>query len=140
MPLNPAKVALAVQGGYSIYCATCTKYWDYKDKGASNCGAKDGCKGPLFGGSFHEYDGPITEHARQCFACGQASRYILTGGKRDFGVCSNHVAMFEGDKYLVDSKSREVIPASSLARRPKKSLIQEIMKVEEYYAKKAGIL
>ena len=138
MPLNPAKVALVVQKGLSIYCATCTRYWEAADKGLSYCGRS--CKGPPGGGIFPEYDGPIRDHTRQCFACGQATKYVVTGG-RDFGVCEKHVHLFnevEVPGPVTIKLEGHVITPESLVRKPVKSVARAIYEVESYYAMKEG--
>lgn len=97
MALNPAKVGLAVQSGVSIVCATCTRYWEGRERGlpGSRCTSTSGCGSPLAGDDFHDYSGPITDFTRWCFMCGNESVYAVQSppSPRLFGVCDEHAKM-----------------------------------------------
>lgn len=151
MALDLAKVGLAVQGGLSTVCATCTRYWEARDKHLPEpqCLAKDGCGSPLRGGDFHEYLGPITDFGRWCFVCGADASYgvRVQGRTRAAGMCEAHLRLLTELRPVddVDVAMREVsnghstIPVEQLLRRPKKkSLAAAIYEVESYYAKKEG--
>ena len=94
MPLNPAKVGLAVQSGVSIVCATCQRYWEGRDRNlpGSRCTSATACGSPLAGDDFHAYEGPITDFTRWCFMCGDSAKYAVRkpGSQRLFGVCDTH--------------------------------------------------
>lgn len=89
------KVSKAVQNGLSVTCATCNKYWEARDKNIPNdkCAAKDGCRSPIGGGTFHEYDGPIVDFTQWCFVCGSApcAQMYIAGINKFFGVCEVHL-------------------------------------------------
>lgn len=147
MPLNLAKVGLAVQSGLSSVCATCRLYWEARDRGLPEpkCLAKDGCGSPLKGDDFHEYAGPITNFERWCFACGRDSKFgvRVQGRERLVGVCEEHVKWLD-ELRPVDSfelPGREVrggpVPTGRLLGR--KTVAQAILEVEEFYAKKDGV-
>jgi len=95
MPLDPVKVAIAVESGLSAVCATCTKYWAARDRGipGDRCLSNDGCGSPLVGDDFHDYDGPLTDLKPFCFVCGSASKYglLAKNKKRVVGVCKTHI-------------------------------------------------
>ncbi len=95
MPLDPLRIALAVQDGLSVVCATCTKYWDARDRGVpdNRCLAVDGCGSPIAGDVFHEYSGPMTQFDRFCFVCGKEATHALrvNGLVRVIGCCGGHV-------------------------------------------------
>lgn len=94
MPLNPAKVALAVQSGLSTVCATCTRYWEGRDRGLPGdaCTARKPCVSPLDGGDYPEYLGPLQEFTVWCFICGDNAACAVQrrGSTRLFGVCAGH--------------------------------------------------
>lgn len=146
MPINPAKVGLAVQNGLSTVCATCNRYWEARDRHLPEpqCLAKDGCGSPLKGDDFHEYDGPMTNFERWCFVCGDDSRFGVRvhGRERIVGVCERHVQWLAELRPTAgqDVAAHELRGPTSLLRTPstKKTLAQAIFEVEDYYAKKSG--
>ncbi len=151
MPLDPAQIALAMADGLSAVCATCTRYWEGRARGmpGHSCTAKDGCAGPMAGGDFHEYDGPMKSALHLwCFVCGIKSRYgVRVGGSvRVFGACEEHVKMLRElqpkDRPDLGKKPTAVTPANGgiahLPQYPVKSLARAITEVERYYAAKEG--
>ena len=153
MPLNVLKVAQAVQGGLSPVCATCSKYWAARERGVpgDRCLAQNNCSGPAGGDDFHEYNGPITDFSRWCFACGDDSAFGVQvhNRLRTIGVCKNHVRMLaeirplkdgepgDAPKYLIKSKDGALTIRQILGPE-KKSLIKAISEVEAHYANKRG--
>lgn len=150
MTLNLAKVGLAVQSGLSTVCATCSRYWEARDKRLPEpqCLAKDGCGSPLRGDDFHEYVGPITDFGRWCFVCGDDAHYgvRVQGRTRPVGMCEGHLKLLTELRPVdgVDVAAREVhngsftIPVERLLGPKRKNLAQAIFEVESYYAKKRG--
>lgn len=140
MPLNPAKVGLAVQGGLSIICATCNRYWEGRERGlpGSLCTSTSGCGSPLAGDDFHDYDGPITDLTRWCFMCGSEASYAVQSppSVRLFGVCEEHTkALSElrpvdmtqaqaqrADQMVAKSESGEAVRPFRLLKPRKKTL------------------
>lgn len=54
------------------------------------------CEGPLAGGSFERYDGPVKDKVNFCFVCGSRSdAAVVIGGVPAVGVCKGHVEMLE---------------------------------------------
>lgn len=101
MPVDPKNAAMAMADGLSAVCATCTKYWEAKDKGLSGCNQPE-CRGPIGGGVFKDYDGPLKDAlARICFVCGSPSKYGIkvSGFQRIIGACKDHIS------YVRDYKS-----------------------------------
>ncbi len=98
MPLDPAKVGLAVQSGLSIVCATCTRYWEGRDQHLAEpeCTARKPCGSPLANDTFSEYSGPMSNFEEWCFRCGSKSSFLVTVANhvRRVGVCREHVEMF----------------------------------------------
>ena len=84
----------AVARGVSLICASCDRYWEgrARDLPDDRCTATSGCCGPLAGGTFHEYQGPITDLTRWCFICGAdaVSAVRKAGSERGVGVCKPH--------------------------------------------------
>lgn len=141
------QVEKALRAGYSLFCSTCTKFWRAADGKSlmlpSQCQAVDGCCGPLSGGSFHEYDGPLTSTDRWCFVCGDAATHLvssLTGKK--FGMCSKHITLAKTIQPVGKPKPRLIMynPSSVEAsddpvRYKKPSLVEAILEVESFYDK-----
>lgn len=115
----------AVAQGLAFPCATCEHYWRAADRGEAACGQP--CRGPLRGGAFESYQGPVEDFTRWCLRCGgEASRAIrAAGASRAFGVCAAHEGFFltlrpeAGDSAVLEVLSPvRVIPAEALRRRP----------------------
>ncbi len=96
MTLNATKVREAVMAGYSPVCATCKHFWVARDLNEVDCGKKD-CGGPIAGKDFPEYDGPITQLDKFCFACTRESEYAVRSAqaKRLVGVCCEHLKLLD---------------------------------------------
>lgn len=94
MPIDPAKIALAMKSGLSFVCSTCSKYWENQNTGIGNerCSARN-CGSPIAGDVFSEYSGPVTAFDRFCFVCGSDATHGLKvhGSVRVIGCCSKHV-------------------------------------------------
>ena len=151
--INPLKMAEAVRGGLSPVCATCNKYWIARDRNIPEprCMSVDNCAGPAGGDDFHEYDGPITDFSRWCFACGEESAFGIqvTGRLRTIGVCKNHVRMLaeirplkqdgteaaDAPKYVIKSKDG-ILSIREILGPEKPSLIKAISEVEAHFAEK----
>lgn len=105
MALDPVKIAIAVESGLSIMCATCFKYWDARDRGVPGhrCTAPVGsCGSPIAGMSFPLYVGPVTEFDRWCFVCGGTPEYrvvvplvVPKRPNRKFAVCGKHIELLK---------------------------------------------
>jgi hypothetical protein len=155
MPLNVLKIAEAVQGGLSPVCATCRKYWMARERGVpgDRCLSRDNCAGPAGGDDFHEYEGPMSDFSRWCFACGEEAAFGVQvhARVRTIGVCKNHVRMLaeirplkqdgteadDAPKYLIKSKDGALTIREILGPE-KPSLIKAILEVEDFYANKGG--
>ena len=70
------RVAAEVKAGLSPVCATCSHYWNGRDNGAPGCG-RVGCGGPVTGGSFPKYKGPMDDFrlAATCFMSGRDASF-----------------------------------------------------------------
>lgn len=148
MPLDPVRVALAMDGGLSAVCSTCRLYWEARERAVpgTQCLSKERCGSPLVGDTFHEYDGPMAGALdRCCFVCGTPSKFgaRVKGKPQVIGVCADHVALFDQLRAkgkettpvrsgLVDANGRPLSPVAA----PKKSLASAIKEVEDYYAKR----
>ena len=139
----------------SIFCASCTRYWDARDRGVPGAQcmstAMPKCCSPLAGGEFHDYHGPITDFARWCFVCGAPSHQgVQAAGKhRLFGVCAAHLAFIsrlkpaEGEAaFLVVRTPHALVPVEALVRPAKPSaLVREMLATQEEWdheARKRG--
>lgn len=157
MSLNPAKVGLAVQGGLSIVCATCTRYWEGRERNlpGSLCTSSSPCGSPLAGDDFHAYSGPITDFTRWCFMCGAEASFAiqLPESQRLFGVCERHVqalpemrpvdmtqpaATQRADRMVVLDAAGKSRPAYKLFGLRKKTLGQLIADTEAEWDKAAA--
>lgn len=138
----------------SIFCASCTRYWDARDRGVPGvqCASvsEPRCGSPLAGGEFHDYHGPITDYSRWCFVCGlPATKGIQAVSKtRVFGVCALHLPLVlrlkpEGiDAPFLVVRTPDVVPVEMLIRRPKPSALVRAMQATQeewdYEARKRG--
>jgi len=139
-----------MQGGLSSICATCTNYWQARERGVpgDGCLAKADCAGPAAGGDFPEYRGPITDFSRWCFVCGEDADFGVRaeGRIRTVGVCEKHVRLLADvcpDRGTLDPKTlirggNGTFTAQQLIGPEKKSLMRAIGEVEAYYASKRG--
>ena len=146
--MDPVKIGLAVQGGLSVVCSTCKKYWGARDRNipGDTCLAKRGCSGPVGGGDFPEYDGPVSDLSRWCFKCGADSKYgvQVTGRSRVIGVCEEHVNMLAElkpmgqpgihPKFAIRSKNGSLTVREILGPETK-SLFRAISEVERQFKK-----
>ena len=91
MPIDPTKVAIAVDSGVALVCAMCEHFWNAQDRGSGDCGQV--CGGPMSGGTFDKYKGPITDFSAVCFVCGDTATHAVraTGSVRVLGCCKEHV-------------------------------------------------
>lgn len=149
MPLNPVKVALAVQSGLSTVCATCTKYWEGRERGlpGDSCTAKTPCGSPLAGDDFHEYAGPMSNFSEFCFVCGDEVAALLEkrGSSRLFGVCARHKALLPtltpvnmvrpAEQPLVRIGNGQQRTLENLLPKAKPTVFQRIMETEAEFEK-----
>lgn len=102
MPIDVLRISEATQAGVSPICASCVHYWEGYDlakrKGQpamhpAQCASQLPCHGPFSGGSFPQYRGHLPEiaFATFCFICGEASAAVVRDGRRDIGVCEDHL-------------------------------------------------
>ena len=102
MPLDQMKVAAAIGNGLNVVCATCENYWDARDRDIPDgrCLATDGCGGPIAGGAFHEYRGPMTQFDQFCFRCGNKATHAVRVSEhpRVIGVCVEHIDLMKSLK------------------------------------------
>lgn len=142
MPLDAAKVGLAVQGGVSIVCASCERYWEGRDRGLPEpkCTAAKPCGSPLAGSTFPEYKGPMAVFDRWCFVCGDKAHYgIRVGESKVFGMCKSHVGLME----QLEPVGLNGVPAAQVLGKsadlrflkvvPRKTLGQAIAQADAYY-------
>lgn len=112
---SPEEVRKATADGLSIVCATCRWYWKARQSGIEGhqCAAQKPCHGPISGGVFPEYDGPITDFANLCFVCGKRSRYgiAVKGNIRVIGVCDAHLHLMKDRLPGVDFKGKAPPPS-----------------------------
>lgn len=118
MPLDTAKIALAVRSGLCVVCATCENHWNAVDNGSLSCGRK--CGGPMAGDVFHDYKGPMTDEAIAafCFVCGNRSEYGIrvNDKRRVLGCCSVHVDLVKNLR-PVDGASPNISVISKSAEK-----------------------
>lgn len=149
MPLNPAKVALAVQSGLSTVCASCHRYWEGRDKGLPGdaCTARRPCASPLDGSDYPEYSGPLGNNAiLWCFICGENSACVIQ--RRDspkrFGLCAGHRNLLRKltpeqdhtDTSLLIRVNGQTYTVDSGTPKPKKSIFQVIEETEAEFQRR----
>ena len=150
MPMDPVKIALAVQSGLSPICGSCKKFWQARERNipGDQCMSKDNCGGPMSGDTFHEYDGPITNFTKWCFVCAEPSKFGIQvrGRARVIGACAEHIKLMgelrpvgtEAElKYGIKSEEGST-SLKQIVGPPKKSLFKAIQEVEDHFAEKEG--
>lgn len=143
MPLDPAKVGLAVQSGLSIVCATCTRYWEGRDQGLPEpqCTTVRRCGSPLASDTFSEYVGPISNFEEWCFRCGTKSSHLVSvrGHTRKVGVCREHMPMFNEyrnkatapSSVLLHHEGAIIRPEDLLKKKAQPKTLSEIIREAE---------
>lgn len=144
MAVSPIQVAQAVRNGLSAVCATCTRYWEARDRGLPEpqCLAKNGCGSPIRGDTFSEYNGPLRDFSKWCFVCAQPAHagIRVRGHTRLMGVCQEHTRLLQTLKPLHNEEiptQSELLGDTPLISEPR-SLARAIYEVESYFAKKEG--
>lgn len=148
MSLDPALVEATIRSGLSAVCATCTKYWQGRERGLPEpkCTAVAPCGSPLANDDFSSYEGPIQLFSKFCFVCAGPSKAGLTvrGRKRIIGVCAEHLKMFRNLKPTVAAPEAAVSAITDAGRvlRPedltpklKPSLFQALNEAESTFEK-----
>jgi len=155
MQLDAVKISQAVEKHkIAIICATCTKYWQARDRGLPEpqCLSISNCASPIGGGNFHEYEGPIPDFKIWCFVCGGfCTKFIFVKGKeRIFGICDTHLEEAKGlapvniddpadlERYYIDTDGK-VKPLNVCAQPFKKQSFKDFFnEVEGYHTRKNG--
>jgi hypothetical protein len=95
--LDLSNVITDVESGLSYVCAMCYRWRDARKQGRKVCSAKDGvnsCFGPIYGGTFDRYVGPLDflDWKTFCFVCGEKSDYVVKfyGNDKGIGICKKH--------------------------------------------------
>lgn len=140
MPLDALKVHQVIQEGLSPVCGTCRHFWTARDQNRETCG-KD-CGGPIIGRDFPEYDGPMVQLDKFCFACTKEADYAIRGSRatRLVGVCRGHLALIDRvtaqdvRPFGIDVQSPKglVLPVSG--RYTQKTLREVIFETEKAWA------
>lgn len=85
----------AVDRGVSLMCATCERYAEGRERGLpeEQCTVLGECVGPFGGGTFPQYQGPISDPSRWCLRCGQTSvaAVRVAGTSPLYGMCRVHL-------------------------------------------------
>lgn len=94
MPLDQFSVGMMRANGVGFVCSMCERMHEGKGLGLPGCTGTEACRGPMGGGTFQEYRGPLGETllGTSCFACGGEARYKLkpkTIGARVLGLCES---------------------------------------------------
>lgn len=141
MPLDPVQVVEAMANGVSAVCATCLHYWSAYDKRLDSCGQPK-CGGPIGGGTFPSYDGPMKGVLHKfCFVCSAPSKFGIrvNGSPRIIGACPKHIG------YVKEYQRADGLPTvvlelrgdrlPDLNKQPKKTLGQAIAESEAEFDK-----
>lgn len=96
--IDPKRAMVArAEHGICFICSMCER-WHMGDEanlrdafGDRRCSQEDDCAGPVWGGTFHEYKGPLKGYKTHwCYLCGKESTHLLApkGNTSDpIGVC-----------------------------------------------------
>lgn len=82
--IDEIKAQKARMDGVCFLCSMCERWHEGMDQGLKDafgegrCAQSDDCKGPVWGGTFHEYKGPMSGHKlKWCYLCGEESSHAL---------------------------------------------------------------
>lgn len=93
--MNGRPILKVMQDGVGFVCAHCERFWWGVDRGYGSCWAKavgKDCSGPMGGGSFQEYEGPLKGNlCRFCFVCGKEPSGVACTKHGKVGVCRDHM-------------------------------------------------
>src|SRR6267154_2337600 len=91
MPPDISRVRLAIASNVAGVCTLCDWFWAADEKGLSSCGQR--CGGPISGGAFDKYQGPVTDFSTFCFVClGPATHAVRAkDNPRVLGCCKQHI-------------------------------------------------
>jgi len=141
--MHPDDIVKEIAQGVSPVCATCTKYWQGREKNLPRpqCTTITSCGSPIAGDTFSQYEGIITDFTRWCFVCASESDFAVQvrDDERVVGVCKGHVRLLnELEASEVGSQAELLMLASAKGRlpllqlipKPKKSLFQAIAETE----------
>lgn len=95
--LDQSKIAQAIANRVCFLCAMCEHWHEGVDLGLKDdmheprCSVQ-GCCGPVWGGSFEKYAGPLKGNVHAwCYLCGQKSTHVAapkTAQGQKVGLCS----------------------------------------------------
>ena len=146
--MDVTRVRKEVESGLSPVCATCSRYWEGKARGlASHCATEVRCGSPIAGDTFSDYQGPLTDFTRFCFACPSSAHQVVQVGdaERKIGVCQSHVSLLHELEVASKPADPSVMqvhtkagwsPLLRVLPKPAKGLFQSIAEAE-YEAQKA---
>lgn len=147
MPVPVDHARALVAQGLAFVCSLCERFWEGRDQGLSVCTAVAGCRGPIGGGAFHEYKGPLTNLESWCFRCGTSATATIEvpGGVQRIGVCRVHLkdlpnwaSEIPSNKVLVIHNAG-LVSVHNLTRKqapPRKTPVLDILREFEEDSKK----
>lgn len=91
--IDPKDADFYIDNGLCAICAWCEHWHNRKDNkqgtGSFSCDVL-GCGGPLVGGNFIKYKGPLSSNLHSiCFICGKEASSGIDIRGRVIGVCHN---------------------------------------------------
>ncbi len=122
--LDEKKIAMARADGVCFMCSMCSHWHDGESQGLMDdlddtvCTEKD-CRGPVWGGSFPRYNGPISGYKHNhCYLCGEAAtHHVWANGKEGdkIGLCKEHVLTVEKYTARKVNKGHSLVVAGHVA-------------------------
>jgi len=104
--LDENRILSARAQGICFICSMCKHWHEGEDQGLKDevgetiCNSTNGCCGPIWGGDFNEYTGPlgIYKH-KHCYLCGESSTHHIWAKNKQaskLGVCKKHSEKVKG--------------------------------------------
>ena len=99
MILDKNRILMARTQGVCFVCSLCQRWYEGEDRGFTDvigdtrCASKNGCCGPVWGGSFLEYTGPLAGYLHKyCYLCGKDASHAVRakGIQVPIGLCKEH--------------------------------------------------
>jgi len=97
--LDKNRILMTRAQGVCFVCSLCQRWYEGEDQGLEDqvgetrCAAKNGCCGPVWGGYFQEYTGPLAGYLHKyCYLCGQDATHAIKvkGIALPIGICKKH--------------------------------------------------
>lgn len=124
MILNKDRILAARAQGVCFVCSLCQRWYEGEDRGLTDvvgdtrCSSMNGCCGPVWGGYFQEYTGPLGGYLHKyCYLCGKDATHVAraNGFYVPIGLCKKHAIEIKRVTAREDPKGIVIVIAEDKA-------------------------